>query len=37
LAVATGAISSDLSVRLATGDLHLLVVRIAKAVSSLWR
>jgi hypothetical protein len=37
LAVAAGAISPDETVRLITGDLHVLVVRISKAVSSLWR
>lgn len=37
LAVATGAIAPDESVCLITGDLNLHVVRIGKAVSSLWR
>jgi hypothetical protein len=37
LAVATGAIAPEEIVCLVTGDLNLLVVRIAKAVSSLWR
>jgi len=37
LAVATGAIAPEEIVCLITGDLNLLVVRIGKAVSSLWR
>jgi hypothetical protein len=37
LAVATGAIAPEEIVCLTTGDLNLLVVRIGKAVSSLWR
>jgi hypothetical protein len=37
LAVATGAIAPQELVCLVTGDLNLLVVRIAKAVSPLWR
>jgi hypothetical protein len=37
LAVGTGAIAREERVSLITGDLNLLVVRIGKAVSSLWR
>jgi hypothetical protein len=37
LTVATGAIAPEEIVCLITGDLNLLVVRIGKAVSSLWR
>jgi hypothetical protein len=37
LAVAAGTISPNETVRIITGDLHMLVVRIGKAVSSLWR
>ena len=37
LAVASGAIEPEEMVCLITGDLNLLVVRIGKAVSSLWR
>lgn len=37
LAVAEGTIPSEERVRLITGDLNIGVVRIAKAVSSLWR
>ena len=37
LAVAAGTIAPNETIRIITGDLHILVVRIAKAVSSLWR
>jgi hypothetical protein len=37
LAVGTGAIAREERVSLITGDLNLLVVRIGKALSSLWR
>ena len=36
-AVTRGDIPGDATVSLLTGDLHLLIVRIGKAVSSLWR
>jgi hypothetical protein len=36
-ALVKGKILPDQPVRLATGDLHLLVVRTGKAISSLWR
>jgi hypothetical protein len=37
LAAEAGVLSEDLNVRLITGDLNLLLVRIAKAISPLWR
>ncbi|HZO77016.1 MAG TPA: hypothetical protein VFB39_03170 [Solirubrobacteraceae bacterium] len=36
-AVAAGAIAADQPVQLATGDVHMRVVLVSKAISSLWR